>query len=509
MTKDASAIQEYVESVLSPWQSEDGTVFVDYVGQNGEIKTMKPNQKIDSEFYNWVVATCYRKFKYCPSKILIENLTAYMKFKGQEEGVIKKTAVRMTGDMNGLYVDMADSLNRIIKVTPGKIEVLMEPPKEFRFMRSKGMQAVPTPKVNPDGRILTYYLKKYIDAPEGDICLLASWLVGCYRPKGPYPILILTGEQGSGKSTTARFLRRLVDPHSFDLREPFEDRKDLIAAAKNSFVLAFDNVSYIRNWFSDQLCRISTGTAALGGRALYTDDEETATVACRPVILNGIPEFAERGDLLDRALQIHMPAISPKKRRDDDEYWAAFEEDYPFILHCILECAQEAMTKYATVKLAEKPRMSAFATWVVAAEGQLGWRKGMFIDAYKLNRDVAESKLLELNSLASVMMRFMEKKSHFAGTYDELVGEMIRYIGPKEILPNTTQGIVSEMKRIAPLLKRSNIYVKPIGRKTTGSVGKGRSMVEIKKYEMGHVEDETTQEAIEEVLSDGARAEIL
>ncbi len=44
--------------------------------------------------------------------------------------------------------------------------------------------------------------------------LAIGWLVGCFMPEGPYPILVLSGEQGSGKTTLTRMCRRLVDPNA-------------------------------------------------------------------------------------------------------------------------------------------------------------------------------------------------------------------------------------------------------------------------------------------------------
>jgi transposase len=62
------------------------------------------------------------------------------------------------------------------------------------------------------------------------------------RDRGPYPIIVLSGEQGSAKSTLSAILRAVLDPNSAPLRAlPREDR-DLFIAAGNGHVLAFDNV---------------------------------------------------------------------------------------------------------------------------------------------------------------------------------------------------------------------------------------------------------------------------
>ena len=48
--------------------------------------------------------------------------------------------------------------------------------------------------------------------------LVIGWLLGTLAPRGPYPVLTLLGEQGSGKTTVGRLLRGLVDPHMAALR---------------------------------------------------------------------------------------------------------------------------------------------------------------------------------------------------------------------------------------------------------------------------------------------------
>ena len=89
--------------------------------------------------------------------------------------------------------------------------------------------------------------------------LVVAWLVAALRNSGPYPVLALSGEQGSAKSTLTAILRELLDPNTAPLRAlPREDR-DLFIAATNGHVLAFDNVSGLPAWLSDTLCRLATG----------------------------------------------------------------------------------------------------------------------------------------------------------------------------------------------------------------------------------------------------------
>src|SRR5205814_3055497 len=119
--------------------------------------------------------------------------------------------------------------------------------------------------------------------------------------QGRCRVLVLSGEQGSAKSTATRVARALVDPNTTPLRTPPREVRDLMIAAANSRVLAFDNLSTLPQWLSDALCRVATG-GGFTTRRLYSDDEEMLFDAQCPVLLNGIEEFVNRADLLDRAL---------------------------------------------------------------------------------------------------------------------------------------------------------------------------------------------------------------
>ena len=146
--------------------------------------------------------------------------------------------------------------------------------------------------------------------------MVVAWALACLRNRGPYPIIVLSGEQGSAKSTFSAILRELLDPNTAPLRAlPREDR-DLFIAASNGHLLAFDNVSGLPAWISDTLCRLATG-GGFAVRQLYTDQDEVLFDAARPVILNGIEDIVTRPDLADRAVFLTLEAIPEERRRPE------------------------------------------------------------------------------------------------------------------------------------------------------------------------------------------------
>src|SRR5262249_48386394 len=156
-------------------------------------------------------------------------------------------------------------------------------------------------------------------------------------------------------------------------------------SASNSWLVAFDNLSYLPAWLSDALCRLSTG-GGFATRGLFTDDEEVIFDAQRPVILTGIEELATRSDLLDRAIVLHLPPLPEDRCRPEAELWAEFEEARPRILGALLDVVAGALRELPAVKLPRHPRMADFAVWATAAETALGWERGSFLKAYSGNR---------------------------------------------------------------------------------------------------------------------------
>ena len=200
--------------------------------------------------------------------------------------------------------------------------------------------------------------------------LCVAWLLAALRDTGPYPLLVLTGEWGSAKSTAARLLRSLADPASPSIRGMPKDERDAVIAARRQRVLVYDNLSGLATWLSDVLCRIATG-AGFGTRALYTDDEEMVFEVSRPVILTGIGNPVVRGDLADRSMVVTLSQIEDSARRTEAEVMVSFEEVRPLIFGALLDGLSEGLRKLSSVRLERLPRMADFCMWGSRLRGRL------------------------------------------------------------------------------------------------------------------------------------------
>ena len=262
----------------------------------------------------------------------------------------------------------------------------MSRPRRLARQRPSGNLADPREGIPPLARATA--LRSFLNVrSDADFVLVIAWTLACLRNRGPYPVMVLSGEQGSAKSTFSAILRALLDPNTAPLRAlPREDR-DLFIAASNGHVLAFDNVSGLPAWISDTLCRLATG-GGFAVRQLYSDQDEVLFDAARPVILNGIEDIVTRPDLADRAVFLMLEPIPEERRRPEQELWTAFEAQRPRILGVLLDAASKGLAMLPQTRLDKLPRMADFALWAAACETAL-WRAGTFWSAYCGNRDEA------------------------------------------------------------------------------------------------------------------------
>jgi putative DNA primase/helicase len=361
--------------------------------------------------------------------------------------------IRIGEDAGRLYLDLCDNQWRAIEINNTAWRIVEKPP--LKMIRAPAMRPIATPVAGGMIEELRQFVNVKTDA---DFMLTVAWLVAALRNKGPFPVLAVGGEQGSGKSVVSRMLRLLIDPAAAPIRAVPKDDRDLVVSASNSWLLVFDNLSAVPGWLSDALCRLATGSG-FATRMLHTDNSEMIFEAARPIILNGIPSLTDRADLADRSVTIHLATIPEDRRKPEDELWAEFEEARPRITGALLDAVSAALRNVGEIKLERSPRMADFAKWITAAEPGLGWEPGAFLDAYDENRRNVSETAFEADSVAVAITNFIvtEKSDGWEGTPTELLGELNNRtadgIRKARSWPLTPQALGNRVDRIAPLLR--------------------------------------------------------
>lgn len=323
----------------------------------------------------------------------------------------------------------------------------------INFRRSGKPLTLPPPTTGDLSR-----LWRYVNVERADRVLIAAWLLAALCPHGPYPILLLLGEQGTGKSQSSRTLKRFTDPSGVPLRAPPRDDKDLLVAALSSWVLALDNLSGATPQMSDALCRLSTG-GGFSARRLYTDSDETLIAVQRPVILNGIDDLASRPDLAERCIHLTLPPLL--QRATEADMAASFAEDAGPIMAAILDGLALAQRDVNAVNIGALPRMADFAKWAAAGVPAMGFTRDEFVTAYRRNQSEAVALGLESSSVASGIRKIAERNGTWKGTTRELLSRLNQDANDGDQYlpgwPHSPKGLRTILRRLAPSLRHVGI----------------------------------------------------
>ncbi|MEZ5343566.1 MAG: hypothetical protein R2706_19670 [Acidimicrobiales bacterium] len=406
---------------------------------------------------DWLRQLYYRQSGKPANAQAVQDALNLIRARALYDGEEHEVHVRVAGGHGVIYLDLADGAGRVVAITEDGWTVIDSCP--LRFIRPKGLLPLPLPAHG--GSIDD--LRPFVNVSDDDqFRLMVSWLVAALSPWGPYPILQLAGQQGSAKSTTARVLRSLVDPNVSPLRSEPREARDLMIAATNAHVVTFDNISRMPSYMSDALCRLATG-GGFSTRQLYTDGEEVIFEGMAPVILTGIEEQAERGDLVERSIIITLPPISDAERRTERTVRKDFEAAAPRILGALLDALVLVVRHRDAIELPGRPRMADFAVTAAAAAPELGWDLEQFLLAYQGNRDAAKASTVESSSLALAVVQFMESRTEYSATASELKDELELVVGEQVVRrrtwPKDATRLSGELRRLAPSLEALGVHV--------------------------------------------------
>ncbi len=352
-----------------------------------------------------------------PQEAVVANIVAMLKARAEIKNDVEPVFLRVAPDEaeDAYFLDLGDRSRRAVKITRAGWEIVEHP--SVAFWRPPCQRALPVPERGGSIEVL----RKYVNVTTSQWPLFVVWLTAAIRPVGPYPLLVLTGEQGSGKTTLAEVCRRLIDPHESLPRGLPRSERDLMVAAHNGWLQIYDNTSAMTNWQSDALCRLSTG-GAFAARSLFSDDCETIINAERPIVLTGIDDFVRRGDLVDRSIFLQLDTIFPYQRLERLEFWADFRREHPQLLGSLLDAVSGGIRFRPEVRLRALSRMAGLDLWGEAVVRGLGWAPGTFVDTYQANRRATCEQALEDSPLVTALVMALESYGSLCCSATELLG---------------------------------------------------------------------------------------
>ena len=409
------------------------------------------------EFKDWLLHQFFHTYNKPVNSQAFSDALATLRAKANYQGSQHQVFTRVGKVNDAVYLDLATDTGQVVKITAEGWEVLRT--NEIRFRRIPHMRALPLP-VQGESMDPLYNLINVHKAQ--DKYLLVAWLIGALNPNGPYPVLILQGEQGSAKSTAARLLRELIDPYIPANRTLPRSEQDLIIGSKLSWIQSYDNISSLSPDMSDALCRLSTG-GGFGTRKLYHNDEEILFSIQRPVILNGITDFANRQDLIDRAITIPLAPIALNTRLTEGELFNKFQMAHPAILGELCNGISMALRRIEIIQTPILPRLADWTKWVVAASPAFGWDSQEFLDIYLVYRQEAVELSLEWDLVAQSLTQFLDNTPVWQGTATELLTTLKPYTEDEQrrtrAWPSNAKALSDRLHRLVTALRSVGVNI--------------------------------------------------
>ena len=403
----------------------------------------------------WLRVLYFERYGSPPSAQALQDAKAHLAAVAELRGPERPVYLRVAEHAGQIYIDLGGPDWSAVEVSAGGWCLVASPPVRFRRVQAMGTLPEPVRGGSLD------LVARHIPLPSSySRALLYAWCVQALRPRGPYPLLVVTGEQGSGKSTACRLIRALIDPSAIPIRAQPGSERDLIVAARGNWLLAYDNLSRLSPSLSDAFCRLATG-GGFGTRRLYTNDEEAVFFEMHPQLLNGITDLMGRPDLADRAIVLDLAAMPESERRTEADVWEAFRQDHGLLFGALLDAMATALAFEDAVELDRLPRMADFARWAVAAEPAFPTQPGTFLAAYEEARAETVARAVEADTVATAIYAMLEGQAAWTGTVSEL-GEALRaYLpDPKRLprdYPQSPHALAARLRRLEPVLRSLGI----------------------------------------------------
>lgn len=376
---------------------------------------------------------------------------------------------RIAFKYNNIYYNLNNSNNEVVRIDDSEIIVLTQSELSlddpvFASSANMGVQVKPQ---DSDAAALPEIFNKYFNlASDADLVLLICTIVAWFWPNQIRPILLFCGPAGSGKSVASELIQSVVDPSRIRCSSLPSTTRDLASVLSDNYLCAFDNISQIKPEISDMLCQ-AICFGAFSTRKLYTDAEVHTTTFRNCLLLNGIGNFATRGDLMDRCVKINLQRISTQQRERLSDLRGNFQKDLPIILGAVFDLVKRTLPLVGTIKVGAAPRLADFYCLGGAISKALWGSEQVFFDAFAQNEESKFADMVNDDPFSAAVKQFAEKMgtrtlrlepTEFFEKLKAQVG-IVEYSNAKNNFPQSASALGKRIPRIQPALAAIGIDI--------------------------------------------------
>jgi len=401
-------------------------------------------------FRDWVTANFYAEYEAAPSPAAYRTALRTLEARARYgESPSQKVDIRLgfVGDPflpSKIILDLANASGDLVEITSEGWHTT--PNLHHSFRQSPAMLPLPRPieSTTPGNQSLDA-LTKLFGLDEATRACTLVWLTASLRPTGPYPMLVIRGAGGSGKSVLARALRSIIDPSAAPIRRVPASDREIPRLALQNWVLTFDQVHRVPTKISDALAAISSGDTL----EIPQPDHRQPLVfqVARPIILAAASDEAERAwvpprSFSNRTLAIRLDPISAP--RAEAALWAEFEALRPALVAALADTVVTALRRIRDIDIPHVARFPDAAAWVAAAAPALGLTESAAVSALT----DPDAIWAGVNPLRDALDALLGRSSVWTGEPATLL-QRLRAIAPSSALPANPRALTQAVARLA------------------------------------------------------------
>ncbi len=155
-------------------------------GKHNELYPLR-----SSNFEDWLSAINYKVSGEVASSKLKLEATEHLEGETKYSGKIHEVGLRVIGNEEFIEIDLGDKDWKSVYITEDGLKVRKH--KNYLY-RNTSMKALPVPcrdKLDKDWAESIFNI-----SGNNQSMLIMGWLIGCFMPEGPKPMLVIQGEQG-------------------------------------------------------------------------------------------------------------------------------------------------------------------------------------------------------------------------------------------------------------------------------------------------------------------------
>jgi len=481
----------------TPVTARDGQTFVRFDAPSGGFYSFPVRSRA---YRDWFLHAFYAEYDTLPTSRAFHAILNHLEAEANQNGpgdrfnVWRRVGTRAPGH---ILLDLSDNQCQFVEITPtgwkttSAAGTLFQtsccttslpepvprasgaPPGPWPLAPGPASEASPAPGAQPPTPAALDALRSCLNLrSRADWLRCLTWLLSTFRPKAPFPVLILQGPPGSGKSLAARILRSVTDPCTSPLSPIPSSARDLLTLARHNWILGFDHISTLSPQLTDALCRLSSGLGATLRESVSHSTEPLQQFLRRPVLLTVTERWSCPSDLAGRAIILNFPPVTSGQPESSDSLPSPrteqsllndFEQAWPHILAALCTAVSTALSRIDQIKLPPvgqrcEARCAGAVAWAMAASPALGCTEEEIQQAFA--PPPSHSRAVE-HPIVGAVRDLIEQRRHWIGSATELWALLQPLVSHTEPgMPKLPKGLSQRLNKSALILADSGIVLK-------------------------------------------------